>query len=240
MELWRSGDPPRVSRPPSCRKPLVQFTLPPDLVQYGLSAFVTLLVVVDPLGGAPIFDAMTQDRQSPVRQLILNQAITTALSVALFFLVAGRALLSYLGVSVDAFGISGGILLFLTALPMLFGHRAGLQAPESAEHTTTGENIAIFPLAIPLLCGPGTIATVLLLTNQAGADPWRLIILTVAIVLVFAITWVVLRTGQMLLARLGEGKMHIVTRVMGILLAALAVQFVLNGITGFFHTLAIH
>ncbi len=209
------------------------------LVQFGLAAFVTLIVVVDPLGGAPIFNAMTQDRQPPVRESILNQAVSAAFGVAVFFLVAGRALLSYLGVSVDAFGISGGILLFLTALPMLFGQRAGLQAPESAEHATTGENIAIFPLAIPLLSGPGTIATVLLLTNQAGAEPRRLMILTLDIIVVYAITWMILRAGQLLLSRIGEGKMHIVTRVMGILLAAMAVQFVLNGINGFVRTLTL-
>ncbi len=218
----------------------VQLAFPPGLLQYGLTAFVTILVVVDPLGGAPIFNAMTQDRQPLAREAILNQAVSAAFGVAVFFLIAGRALLSYLGVSVEAFGISGGILLFLTALPMLFGQRAGLQAPESAEHATTGENIAIFPLAIPLLSGPGTIATVLLLTNQAGTDPWRLIILSLDIIVVYAITWMILRAGQLLLSRIGEGKMHIVTRVMGILLAAMAVQFVLNGINGFVRTLTIH
>lgn len=210
------------------------------LLQYGLTAFVTLIVVVDPLGGTPMFVTLTEGRKPGERERILNQAVSAAFGVAVFFLVAGRALLSYLGVSVEAFGISGGILLFITALPMLFGQRAGLQAPERGEHTTTGENIAIFPLAIPLLSGPGTIATVLLLTNQAGGDWSYLAVLVFAIVAVYALTWAILHFGERLMTRLGEGKMHIVTRVLGILLAALAVQFVLNGISGYLKLLVVH
>ena len=208
------------------------------LVQFGLTAFVTLLVVVDPPGVVPVFVALTEGADAAERRATGRRAIVVALLVALFFLVAGRSLLSYLGVTIHAFSISGGVLLFATALPMLFGHRGGLQAPERGEQPTAGEDIAIFPLAIPLLSGPGAIASILLLTSQANGDLRRLAALGVAVILVYGVTLVMLRAGGSLMARIGEGKVHIVTRVMGIILAALAVQFILNGVTAYYDSLA--
>jgi multiple antibiotic resistance protein len=165
-----------------------------------------------------------------------------AFAVALFFLVAGRWLLSYLGVTVHAFAISGGILLFATALPMLFGQRPVLQGPEREDYRGSdqrdGEAVAVFPLAIPLLSGPGTITTILLLTNQPGPAPLRSVAVLAAVVLVFLATWLILRTAEVLMLRLGEGRIHILTRVLGIVLAALAVQFVLDGVTGYYQSLA--
>ena len=207
------------------------------LVRFGLTAFVTLLVVVDPPGVVPIFVALTEGADAAKRRATVKRAVIVALLVALFFLVAGRSLLSYLGVTIHAFAISGGVLLFATALPMLFGHRGGLQAPEREERPTAGEDIAIFPLAIPLLSGPGAIATILLLTAQANGDTRRLVALGLAVVLVYGVTLITLRLGGRLMARIGEGKVHIVTRVMGIILAALAVQFILNGITAYYELL---
>src|SRR5947209_6618699 len=163
-----------------------------DLLQFGLRAFVTLIVVVDPLGVAPSFVALTSELGSVEKRQTLGRAVIIAFGVTLFFLLGGRWLLSYLGVTVYAFTISGGILLFVASLPMLFGQRPGLQAPQRNEQGTIGEDIAIFPLAIPLLCGPGTITTVLLLTNQAPADISRLGILTAIIAAVYLIAWCVL------------------------------------------------
>src|SRR5262245_7819881 len=151
-----------------------------DIVRFGLAAFVTLLVVVDPPGVVPLFVALTENEPER-RRTILTRAVLIAFGVALFFLIAGRAVLSYLGVTVQAFSISGGILLFVAAMPMLFGQRGGLQAPEPKERGSVGEDISVFPLAMPLLSGPGTIATILLLTSQAGNDPRRLGAIGVAI-----------------------------------------------------------
>src|SRR4026209_1453408 len=197
-----------------------------DIMRFGLAAFVTLLVVVDPPGVVPIFVALTSNELPAQRRKILIRAVLIALGVALFFLVAGRAVLSYLGVTVHAFSISGGILLFVAAMPMLFGQRGGLQAPEPRERG--GEDISVFPLAMPMLSGPGTIATILLLTSQAGGDMQKLIAIGVAIGIVFLVSFVVLYLGAPLMGLVGEGGVHIATRVMGIVLAALAVQYVLN------------
>jgi multiple antibiotic resistance protein len=145
--------------------------------------------------------------------------------------------LSYLGVSVHAFAISGGILLFITAMPMLFGQRPRLQAPDEGTHGKSGEDVAVFPLAIPLLAGPGAIASILVLANEAGADARRVGVLILTTGAVFVTTWFILGTAGWIMNRLGEDKIHILTRVLGLVLAALAVQFVLNGIEGYYHSL---
>jgi multiple antibiotic resistance protein len=204
------------------------------LFQYALTAFVTLLVVVDPFSVVPIFTALTAGSAPSWRRVIVRRAVLIAFGIACFFLVAGRTAMAYLGITVHAFAISGGILLFATALPMLFGHRPGMQAPEVQEKGGVGGDISIFPLAVPLLSGPGAITSILLLTSQAGHDGARLGALALAITGVFAITWLVLRLGERLMAFIGEAGVHIVTRVMGIVLAALAVQFVLNGFTAYY------
>src|SRR6185436_4274069 len=209
-----------------------------DLMRFGLAAFVTLLVVVDPPGVVPIYVALTSNEKPAGRRKILVRAVLIALGVALFFLIAGRAVLSYLGVTVHAFSISGGILLFVAAMPMLFGERGGLQSPQSKEHGSVGGDISVFPLAMPLLSGPCTIATILLLTSQAGNDPRKIGAIGVAIAIVFIVSFISLYLGSRLMRLLGEGGVHIATRVMGIVLAALAVQYVLNGITGYYHLLS--
>jgi multiple antibiotic resistance protein len=205
--------------------------------RFALAAFVTLMVVVDPPGVVPTFVALTKDELPSRRRTILVRAVVIAFCVAIFFLLAGRALLSYLGVTVQAFSISGGVLLFLAALPMLFGARGGLQAPEPQERGSVGSDISVFPLAIPLLSGPGTIATILLLTSQTAGDPRKLLAAVIAITVVFLVSFVVLFLGSRLIALVGEGGVHIATRVMGIILAALAVQYVLNGISGYYQLL---
>jgi multiple antibiotic resistance protein len=216
-------------------------------IRFGLAAFVTILVVVDPPGVVPIYVALTKSYEPHRRRLILVRAVLIAFGVALFFLVAGRAVLSYLGVTVHAFSISGGILLFVAAMPMLFGQRGGLQAPEGSERgarglslddgdaaATASNDISVFPLAMPLLSGPGTIATILLLTSQAGGDFRKLVAIGVAIAVVFLVSVVALHLGARLIRLVGEGGVHIATRVMGIVLAALAVQYVLNGVAGYY------
>ena len=209
-----------------------------DLFRFSLAAFITLLVVVDPPGVVPIYVALTKDEEPRRRRAILIRAVLIALGVALFFLVAGPLVLSYLGVTVHAFSISGGILLFVAAMPMLFGQRGGLQAPEPKEEGSVGQDISVFPLAMPLLSGPGTIATILLLTAQANGSMARLIAVGTSIAIVFLVSFISLWLGSRLIRLLGEGGVHIATRVMGIVLAALAIQYVLNGVTGYYRLLA--
>jgi multiple antibiotic resistance protein len=200
-----------------------------DVVHFALVSFTTLLIVVDPLGVLPILLGLTAHEDAATRRAIVARATLVALAVALVFLVAGPRLLAYLGVTIHAVAISGGILLFATAVPMLFGNRPGTQRSEHSE-SDPSDDVAIFPLAIPLLAGPGTITTILLLTARSGGDPAHLTAIGVALVAVFVVTWIVLRAGSRLLDLIGDRGVHVATRVLGILLAALAVQYVLNGV----------
>ena len=207
-----------------------------SLVQFAITAFVMLIVVVNPVAVAPFFIATTSGLDSHERRGVLTRAIVVAFAVALFFLLAGRLMLAYLGVTMHAFAVSGGILLFVIAMPMLFGHRSPLQSPDENEGRG-GEDIAIFPLAIPMLAGPGTIATVLVLATEAAGEAQKVGLLIAVLVCVYLISWPVLHTSDRLIARIGEGRMSIITRVLGIILAALAVQYVFNGFTGYYETL---
>jgi len=208
-----------------------------SLLQFTITAFVMLIVVINPVAVAPIFVAVTKGMGITERRSVLNRALPIAFGVALFFLLAGRVMLSYLGVTMHAFAVSGGVLLFLLALPMLFGQRSPLQSPEGGERSTAGEDVAIFPMAIPMLAGPGTLATVLVLATQAGGDVRRLVALAATLGGIYLISWPILHTSERLIARMGESKVGIITRVLGIILAALAVQYVFNGITGYYDSL---
>lgn len=210
-------------------------------LQFGLTAFTTFLVVVDPFGILPIFISLAKGRTQEERGRLVTRAVFLGWAVSMVFLLAGNRLLDYLGVTVHAFAISGGILLFATALPMLFGQRAPLQSPDDKEYARGGEDIWIFPLAIPLLAGPGTITSILLLTGEARGDFTKMGVLILALTLVFAVTHLVLGVvGGQLVRRVGPESLHVATRVLGIVLAALAVQFVLNGVTGYIHFLQPH
>lgn len=202
------------------------------LLRFAITAFVMLIVVINPVAVAPVFVGVTRGMGSAERRAVLNRAVLVAFFVALFFLVAGRMMLSYLGVTMHAFAVSGGILLFLIALPMLFGQRSSLQSPST--HEGAAEDVAIFPMAIPMLAGPGTIATVLVLATQAGRDVRRIVILAIVLACIYVISWPILHASDRLIARIGEGKVGIITRVLGIILAALAAQYVFNGITGYY------
>lgn len=208
-----------------------------DLFQFSLTAFSMLLVVINPVAVSPVFVAVTANLSPLQRRATLTRAVLSAFAVALFFLFVGRAFLSYMGVSVEAFAISGGILLFSMAFPMLMGQRSRLQAPSSSEEHTAVTDVAIFPLTIPQLAGPGTIATILLLSTQVGDDWSRLAVLAGVIAVIYLIAWPTLFMAERIMTRLGENVIHILTRVLGLVLAALAVQYILNGLTGFYRTL---
>ena len=195
-----------------------------------------LIVVVNPLAVAPVFVGVTAHLGAAERRAVLRRALVVAFGTATGFALIGRLLLSYLGVSIHAFAISGGILLFTLAFPMLFGQRPAVRSgdpPAAGPH----EDVAIFPLAIPQLAGPGTIATVLLLSTQSAGDLARTAVLLAAIVTVYLVAWPTLLAADRLLARLGTGGTSVMGRILGLVLAALAVQYVLNGIAGFYAAL---
>ena len=206
-----------------------------SLLRFTTTAFVMLIVVINPVAVAPVFVGVTRGMSTAERRSVLNRAVIVAFCVALFFLAAGRVLLAYLGVTMYAFAVSGGILLFLISLPMLFGERSSMQSPAGSEKPGgADDDVAVFPMAIPMLAGPGTIATVLVLATQAGDDIRRVVALAIVLACIYVISWPILHASDRVITRLGPGKVGIITRVLGIILAALAVQYVFNGITGYY------
>lgn len=199
---------------------------------FGAQALATAFTIVDPLGMIPITAATTAQFDGVKRNRIVDTAVIVAGIVMLVMGLVGRYLFDYLGITLPAFGIAGGILLLLIAIDMLFARPTGARATSEEELAAReADNPAVFPLAIPMLAGPGTIATVLLLVNLAQGNPARDALVVVAYAVALAIAWLCMRGAARFLSKLGTTGIHVVTRVLGIILAALAVQFIINGLT---------
>lgn len=196
-----------------------------------LNAFVTLFVTIDPIGLAPLFLAITSGASKHERIKIGTRAVIAAAGILLTFSLIGHAILSVLGISIAAFRIAGGLLLFVIAFEMVFEKRRERKSKSAEEALSDDEmhDIAIFPLAIPLISGPGAISAVLLLSSQANDWIERgSILLIVAIVLALVLfTFVIAGRVEKMLGNNGR---NILTRLLGVLLAALAVQFIADGI----------
>lgn len=194
-----------------------------------ISAFFTLFVIIDPIGLAPLFVALTNGMDTRTRHAIARRATLTALGVLTLFALFGHTLLDFMGISLSAFRIAGGLLLFLTALDMLFERRSKRRKGQA--HADADPSV--FPLATPLIAGPGAIATMILLMGEAG-DDWLGIFAVLAVMLtVLTLVFIAFFVAGHLEKLLGETGINVVTRLFGMLLAALAVQFVLDGLIDF-------
>ncbi len=198
-----------------------------------VTAFVTLFVVIDPIGLSPLFVALTRGMGPARRRSIAVSAALIAVGLLTLFGLFGEALLDFVGISMPAFRIAGGILLFLTALDMLFERRTKRREDKVHEQEDDpGDDPSVFPLAVPLTAGPGAMATMILLAGQQGGDwTWVLAVHLVmaGVILLCLLLW--MAAGLMERA-LGPTGINVVTRLLGMLLAALSVQFVIDGIRG--------
>ncbi|MFK7744130.1 MAG: MarC family protein [Roseobacter sp.] len=199
-----------------------------------ITAFVTMFVVIDPIGMAPLFVALTQEMSDKARRRIALRATAIAMIILLAFAIFGEALLGFVGISMPAFRIAGGVLLFLTALDMLFERRTKRRADQSdqAAEDDDMDDPSVFPLAIPLIAGPGSIASVILLMGQRpGVEGAVLVLGATAMVMLIVLAFFLL-SGPIGRA-LGKTGITVVTRLLGMLLAALSVQFVLDGLAAY-------
>lgn len=195
-----------------------------------ISAFATLFVVVDPIGLTPIFIALTQGIAPAQRRAIAIRATVIALILLTLFTFFGEAVLGFIGITMPAFRIAGGILLFLTALDMLFERRT--KRREDQAEVDHPPDPSVFPLAIPLIAGPGAIASMILLAGEtSGALGMAAILGVMAAVLLLAL--LLFLSAGMIERALGQTGITVTTRLLGMLLAALSVQFVLDGLKAF-------
>lgn len=197
-----------------------------------LKTFIIFFVVIEPVSLVPMFGALTRGGEPGYRKKMALKSIAISASIFIVFALAGDWLLRLLGISVSAFKIAGGVLLFLLAVDMVLARESGLRSTTVREQDEARyrEDISVFPMAFPLITGPGALATMLLLT--AGAEDWIGVSLVLAMGLAaLAVTLVMLLLTQPLMRVIGVTGGSVISRLLGVVLAALAVQYVVDGFT---------
>jgi len=201
------------------------------VIELYLSALVTFFVVIDPPGCAPIYAGLTNGATPAHRRSMAIRAVVVAAIILFVFAAVGEAMLKALGVSLSAFRIAGGIMLFLIALEMVFEKRTERREDRAAKvaQSPEVEDVSIFPMAMPMIAGPGSIASVMLMMSRNhGLE--KVAVVLAALATILALTLVALLAAGPLMRLLGARIEAVITRILGVLLGALAVQFVIDGI----------
>ena len=197
-----------------------------------LTVFTTLFIIMDPLGNLPFFLSLTADKTHEEQKKSAATAVSAACVILILFSVAGEYILSFFSIGLPAFQLTGGFIFFIYALQMLGLIPSGLKTSlEEERESEEKENVALVPLATPLLAGPGAITAVLAWRREIQ-DPWALPMIILAILMVGWIVFLTFDFGRYLNRRIGLGGIRVATRIMGLLLAVIAVQFMINGIKG--------
>lgn len=200
-----------------------------------LKFFVLFFVVVEPISLVPLFAALTEGADAAFRRRMALKAVLIAGTVFLLFAVGGAAFLRVMGISIDAFRIAGGVMLFLIALEMVFARESGTRSTsEELDENLKRKDIAVFPLAFPFIAGPGALAIVLLTFGASRDDLVLSGGLFGVVVVVLAITYVLMRLTPIVMRAMGVTGANVVNRLSGVVLAALAVQFIIDGVSAAF------
>jgi len=204
-----------------------------DSLAFVLLATTSLLAIVNPLSAVPIYLAMTADYDPERRRQTLQRAVITAVLVLIAFTAVGSWIMRLYGITTPAFRIAGGIIFLGIGADMLQARRSRVKTTEEEEVEVVGqgkEDIGIIPLGLPTLAGPGAITTVVTLNAEAGSSPARLGAIYAAIVIVMGIAWAALAVAPMLLRRFGQTGLNVMTRIMGLLVMVVGVQFIIDGV----------
>ncbi|MGB3721820.1 MAG: MarC family protein [Pacificimonas sp.] len=205
------------------------------MMELFISAFATLFVVIDPPGCAPIFSGLTATATNAQRRIMAVRSVMIASGVLVIFAFFGRPLLGALGISLDAFRVAGGIMLFIIALEMVFEKRT--EKRETRANEAVGdpqvEDVSVFPMGIPMIAGPGSIAALMLLMSETSTLAERGVVFG-ALGLVLALTMIALLLAGPFLRLIGHKLEATLTRLLGVILAALAAQFVIDGLKASF------
>ena len=201
------------------------------MIELFTTAFITLVVIIDPPGCAPIFASLTSGTPQAHRRKMAIRSSLVAWGILLFFALLGEPLLSHMGISLSAFRLAGGIMLFIIALEMVFEKRTERreERAKEIEGTPEAEDISVFPMAIPMIAGPGSIASAMLWVSRADGYLEVSMVLA-AIAVVIALTMVALLAAGRIMKLIGEKVEAMITRILGVILAALAAQFIVDGL----------
>ena len=202
------------------------------------SALVTFLVIIDPPGCAPIFASLTRGTSAAHRRTMAVRSSVIAWVILMFFALLGKPMLHALGISLGSFRIAGGVMLFMIALDMVFERRTKRreERAQSIDGPPEAEDISVFPMAMPMISGPGSIASAMLWVSRAE-DTAQVAIVLAAITVVILITLVCLLAAGPLMRMIGERIEGVITRILGVILAALAAQFIVDGLKQSFPSL---
>jgi multiple antibiotic resistance protein len=208
-----------------------------DDLQFALLTLTSVLFIVNPIAVIPTYLVITQKETSQQRAGTARRACFAASCILTAFALAGRQIFSIFGITIDAFQVAGGLILWVVAMDMLHGERRTQESETEITEGASKEDVALAPLAMPMLAGPGAISTIMVLSGEASSMSEKIAVF-VAIVVTMAIAWLVLRVGERVVLRLGETGIRVMTRIMGLLLAAIAMQFVISGARGAWHAVA--
>jgi multiple antibiotic resistance protein len=209
-----------------------------DALSFALVAFSSLIVIINPLMVTSVFITLTSSATPEAKRAISRKTTLTAFIVLLAFAISGSLIFKFFSITIGAFQIAGGIILFSVAMGMLHAQTSRTkQTPEEMDEAMSREDIAVVPLAIPIVSGPGAITTVVVLSGETRAIP-NMAILFLAIVVSMVIVFVMLRNASSIQKFIGPSGLNITTRLMGLVLAAVAVQFVVHGIASVLPELA--
>ena len=200
-----------------------------DSLQFALVTFTSVLFIVDPIALVPTYLVITQGETKAQRTVTARRACIVAVLLLVTFAAAGRAIFGLFGITMPAFRIAGGLILWLVAMDMLHGARSTQEGSAEITEATVKEDVAITPLAMPMLAGPGAISTVMVLSGQTRTAT-QTVVVYASIVLALIIAWATLRAAEWLVLRMGQTGIRVLSRLMGLLLAAIAVQFVITGV----------
>jgi multiple antibiotic resistance protein len=198
-------------------------------LQFALVTFTSVLFIVDPIAVVPTYLVITQGQDAAQRRMTARRACVAATIILVTFAMAGKGIFGLFGITMPAFRIAGGLILWLVAMDMLHGNRSTQEGAAEIVEGQAKEDVAVTPLAMPMLAGPGAISTVMVLSGQARTTS-QTIAVYASILLTSVVAWLTLRAGERLVARMGQTGIRVMTRIMGLLLAAIAVQFVITGV----------
>lgn len=199
-----------------------------DLI-YAITVFTAIFAIVDPIGNIPIFYSITQKYTKEERAKIIKTAIITALIILFVFGLVGNYIFMLFHITIPAFRIAGGLLLFRVAFNMLYGVTPGTKTtPSEKEEAGEKDAIGIVPMGIPLLAGPGAISTVMLYNSNGNIE--NIVVVFISVIATLLITYILLKNIDKIFNKLGRVGTHAISRIMGLILAAIAVQFLINGV----------
>ena len=200
-----------------------------DFAQFALVTFTSILFLVDPIAVVPTFLAITQGESEDRRRATARRACLAAAILLIVFAAGGNLIFRAFGITLPAFRIAGGVILWLVAMDMLRGERSTQESEAEIDEGRRKDDVALTPLAMPMLAGPGAISTVMVLSGQART-PARTAVIYASIVVTMLISWIMLRIGDRVMSHFGQTGIRVIMRIMGLLLAAVAVQFIITGV----------